>query len=217
MIDQFSLGPEFKGFKKMLRKDLAADLGISGAMVSKLAKRGMPTDSLERAQRWRKRHLEPGRVKGSRFDPNYTAPPAPEPAAPPPAAPTPPSAADVARKLTREAEVAAKCVGIALRVDGLASIPPLIAELRDGLRELPDGADPAMPVRVWVALLDWALLHQAGVRSYAGQDEVMGALEFGALVDALGGSGHLNWLHDACDWNDWSLMDEAEFDEDGEE
>ncbi len=35
-------------------------------MVSKLAKRGMPTDSLERALRWRRRNLEPGRVKGQR-------------------------------------------------------------------------------------------------------------------------------------------------------
>ena len=50
----------------MLKKELAAALGISPAMVTKLAKRGMPTDSLERAQRWRRRHLEPGRVKGVR-------------------------------------------------------------------------------------------------------------------------------------------------------
>ena len=51
-------------------KELAALLGISGAAVSKLVKRGMPTDSLERAKRWRKRHLEPGRIKGGKFDPN---------------------------------------------------------------------------------------------------------------------------------------------------
>ncbi len=50
----------------MLMKELAAALGISAAMVSKLAKRGMPTDSLERAIRWRRRNLEPGRVKGQR-------------------------------------------------------------------------------------------------------------------------------------------------------
>jgi hypothetical protein len=37
-------------------------------MVSRLAKRGMPTDSIERAERWRKRHLDPGRVKGVRAD-----------------------------------------------------------------------------------------------------------------------------------------------------
>lgn len=49
----------------MNQKELAEALNISPAMVSKLAKRGMPVDSLERAQRWRKRHLEPGRVKAS--------------------------------------------------------------------------------------------------------------------------------------------------------
>lgn len=51
----------------MQQKELAQLLDISPAMVSRLAKRGMPTDTLERAERWRKRHLEPGRVKGSRF------------------------------------------------------------------------------------------------------------------------------------------------------
>lgn len=50
----------------MQQKDLARLLGVSPAMVSKLAKRGMPTDSLERAQRWRRRHLELARAKDSR-------------------------------------------------------------------------------------------------------------------------------------------------------
>lgn len=53
----------------MQRKHLAAALNISTSMVCRLAKRGMPTDDVERAERWRKRHLEAGRVKGSRFDP----------------------------------------------------------------------------------------------------------------------------------------------------
>lgn len=43
--------------------DLARELGISTSMVSRLAKRGMPTDSVERAARWRRRHLEPARTK----------------------------------------------------------------------------------------------------------------------------------------------------------
>lgn len=54
----------------MLKKELAEALGISAAMVSKLAKRGMPTDTVERAQRWRRRHLEPGRIKGVRYEPH---------------------------------------------------------------------------------------------------------------------------------------------------
>lgn len=53
----------------MTKKELAALLGISGAMVSRLAKRGMPTDDVDRAKRWRRRHLEPGRTKGTRYDP----------------------------------------------------------------------------------------------------------------------------------------------------
>lgn len=52
----------------MQQKHLARALGISPAMVSKLAKRGMPTDSLDSAQRWRRRHLEPARMKGSRVE-----------------------------------------------------------------------------------------------------------------------------------------------------
>lgn len=55
----------------MTKKELAKLLGISGAMVTKHSKMGMPTDSLERAQRWRNRHLEPGRMKGVRYDGNY--------------------------------------------------------------------------------------------------------------------------------------------------
>lgn len=47
----------------MKKKDLAFALGISGAMVSKLSARGMPTDTLEGALDWRQRHLDPGRVK----------------------------------------------------------------------------------------------------------------------------------------------------------
>lgn len=64
----------------MLRKDLAAALGISGSMVSRLGKRGMPTHDVASARRWRDRHLEPGRMKGMRLEP-------PKPPSPPPSAP----------------------------------------------------------------------------------------------------------------------------------
>ncbi|MCU0950033.1 MAG: hypothetical protein MUC68_02970 [Burkholderiaceae bacterium] len=52
----------------MTGKELALALGISPQMVSKLKARGMPTDSVERATRWRRRHLEPGRMRGMRAD-----------------------------------------------------------------------------------------------------------------------------------------------------
>ena len=59
----------------MMKKELAAALGISAAMVTKLARRGMPTDTPERAERWRRRHLEPGRIKGVRADTRPGGPP----------------------------------------------------------------------------------------------------------------------------------------------
>jgi phage terminase Nu1 subunit (DNA packaging protein) len=81
---------------RMLKKELADALGISGPMVSKLAKRGMPTDSVERAQRWRKRHLEPGRLKSNKAKGPTPAPPSGaggpvemRPAPRPPAQPSP--------------------------------------------------------------------------------------------------------------------------------
>lgn len=51
----------------MQQKELAEALGISPTMVSKLVKRGMPATSLEAAQRWRRRHLEPARLKNARM------------------------------------------------------------------------------------------------------------------------------------------------------
>jgi phage terminase Nu1 subunit (DNA packaging protein) len=53
------------------QKQLAQALGISPAMVTKLMKRGMPVDSIERATKWRKRHLEVSRTKGNRMDKNF--------------------------------------------------------------------------------------------------------------------------------------------------
>lgn len=52
----------------MRQKELAALLGISPAAVSQLKRQGMPTHSYQAAVKWRKRHLEPGRIKGSRLD-----------------------------------------------------------------------------------------------------------------------------------------------------
>ena len=66
----------------MTQKELADALGVSQAAVSKLARRGMPTDSVERATRWRRRHLQTGRMKGIRADtisPKPKAEDAPEP------------------------------------------------------------------------------------------------------------------------------------------
>ena len=50
---------------------LAELLGISKGAVSKQAGRGMPTHTLEAARAWRKTHLNPASVKGTRFDEYY--------------------------------------------------------------------------------------------------------------------------------------------------
>lgn len=51
---------------------LAELLGISKGAASKQAGRGMPTNTLEAARAWRKAHLNPASVKGTRFDAHYT-------------------------------------------------------------------------------------------------------------------------------------------------
>lgn len=53
---------------KPLRKDLAAALGIAPSMVTKLADRGMPTDSVEAARQWRADNLAAHRTKQGRVD-----------------------------------------------------------------------------------------------------------------------------------------------------
>ena len=58
----------------MTGKELAEALGITPSAVSQLAKRGMPTDSVERANRWRRKHLQRGRMKGVRRDTLPTSP-----------------------------------------------------------------------------------------------------------------------------------------------
>ena len=65
------------------RTHLAELLGIAKSAVTAQAARGMPTDSLEAAQAWRKAKIDPARKKGSRLDkfyqPRQPAPPAPLP------------------------------------------------------------------------------------------------------------------------------------------
>ena len=59
----------------MTKKELAEALGISGSMVSRLAKQGMPFSSVAAARAWRELHLETARMKGFRADTPYTPQP----------------------------------------------------------------------------------------------------------------------------------------------
>lgn len=128
----------------MQQNELAKLLDISTAMVSRLAKRGMPTDTLERAQRWRKRHLEPGRVKGSRFDPKQATKVSTSKSAPAAATESLPDIADV--------EAAGIELDNALTAGDQAWAEAMTEQVRDLLRRLPDDANPALSVRVWDAL-----------------------------------------------------------------
>lgn len=148
----------------MLKKELAVALGISGAMVTKLAKRGMPTDTPERARRWRRRYLEPGRVKGFRSGTVAPAPPPAPQVQPPPApsattAPQPVdwlvmAAPDFVTVRTVEA-VAAACAHLLENNPAPNEAAYPLAFLRDLLRRSdPNETRFQFPVCVWLHLVE---------------------------------------------------------------
>lgn len=151
----------------MLKKELAELIGVSPSMVSRLAKRGMPTDSLERAVRWRKRHLETGRTVDNKFDPDKPQPQGREPKAPPihhsdPAhvealsAPAvrvvPVDLGERLRDLARVAELLER------RIMAKQSefVGVLVERLRSMLRGIPAAACPPLSLCVWRELV-WAV------------------------------------------------------------
>lgn len=203
----------------MNQKELAQALGISPGMVSRLAKRGMPTDSLQRAQRWRKRHLEPGRVKGSRFDPNAVPdaqPPAPAREQSPAAAPAP---IETLARLAAQIEALAQAASAELIEAGGCAEWVDLEPLRCALREWPTEAiplAPAMPLRVWLALNEFCLLRRSPLWQYPHQGECMGVARL-AQVAGIASNG-TSFFVSACDdperydWRNWS--DDGESDAD---
>lgn len=191
----------------MLKKELASALGISPAMVSKLVARGMPADTIERAQRWRKRHLEPGRIKGNRFDPaaakarlGSAAAPATTPQAAPAATPERP---DHAQALALRIEGAAEHILRTLRYGDLEDIPALESTIRDGIRQsmaLP-GVTVRLPLVVWGALIEGSLaddpfpedLYDAWPR--AKRDTMLTAQDFASIARPWADRQPDEWLH----------------------
>lgn len=182
----------------MNQKELAALLDISPAMVSRLAKRGMPTDDLERAQRWRKRHLEPSRVKGSRVDtvkPKTLAPTSPN--KPRPAAP----AATLA-----DMEALGDLINGALIRGNQDAAAFRVAQLRQMIRcsEAP-GSDEriCLSVRVWLALLDYMLHPESAIRHAPDLGAYLTAGECGERIAPKGGAwpAHVV-LWECCDFDD---------------
>lgn len=176
----------------MLKKELASALGISGAMVSKLAKRGMPTDTLERAQRWRKRHLEPSRVKGQRMG---TAAPA-NAVVVAPMQRRPLTASDVESAALEVMDFLTMCPGEAERAES-------VKLLRAMLRQLPSGEKPRFPLGVWLCLTEYCLNDEASVRQHPEGGLCVDSLAFSKLVSPA--APVLDWLNIACDWGGFSV------------
>jgi hypothetical protein len=196
----------------MQQNELATLLGISPAMVSRLAKRGMPTDDLLRAQRWRKRHLDPGRIKGSRFNPNQlTEPTTTRPATPAPAAALPcvPPA-----ELDFEIEAAGNLVDATLIGRNLYGGAIRTMQLRDLLRQTADDASPRLSLRVWLALLDYTLHETSAMRFTPNMGAVATPGEIGALVCPVDPWPAHAVLFQACDVDDDAINGFPEYPDD---
>ena len=124
----------------MKQKELAEALGITPGQVSRLVKRGMPTDDVERARRWRRRHLESPRTADERAD--YRA-------------------QRVERTLSEHdmpaefARLVMLAESAASAVDAHGMLPPQLEDaLRQELRAVPlaSRADVALPLSVWEVL-----------------------------------------------------------------
>lgn len=195
----------------MKQKDLAKLLGISPAMVSRLAKRSMPTDSLERAERWRRRHLEPARVKGARFDPMQAITPITPKSAPVAIAVFTPSVDDV--------EEAGVELDNTLRKNDPAWAQVMVQNFRDLLRQLPDDAEPRLSLRVWLAMVDWIIPPGLAVCHAPDKDELLNPVQFGLRWHhpnpAFPLLGHHTLSH-ACDWGDISLNGWPQYPDDDE-
>jgi hypothetical protein len=199
----------------MQQNELAALLNISPAMVSRLKKKGMPTDTAERAERWRRRHLEPGRIKGSRFDPTQAA----EPTARKPA----PAAAAVPGVSVADVEAAGIELDNALATVDQAWADVMLQQVRDSLRSMGletdpnDKAEPRLSLRVWLALCAY-VLNLDGITDRASNPaELLTPVQF-----------HGRWRPDqptyplqnhhtlshACDWNDYSIKGWPEYPDD---
>jgi len=189
----------------MQQKELATLLGVSPAMVSRHVKRGMPTDTLERAEKWRRRHLEPGRVKGVRYEPSRTAKPTPlKPASPARAVPCV-TVADV--------EAMADLTDSALARGNQDAAETRIRQLRGLLRQLPDDASPRQTLRVWLALVIYLLHEEAEIRHAPDAGALLTPGEFGGRVCLHAWPARVV-LFEACDWDDNAINGYPEYSDD---
>ena len=186
----------------MQQKELASLLDISTAMVSRLVKRGMPTDTIERAERWRKRHLEPGRVKGSRADTIKTVRLEPEPPKT-----IKPQAAPQVMPLVPDMEALGSLIDDALAKGNQYGAAVRAFQLRRLMRHITDNDCPVrLTLRVWVFLLDYMLHEEADVRSAIATGELLTASEFcSSSTQSMYHWSPGSVLFEACDFDDNAL------------
>ncbi|CAG9932434.1 hypothetical protein [Candidatus Nitrotoga arctica] len=187
----------------MQQKELAKLLGVSTSIVSRHVKRGMPTDTIERAEKWRKRHLEPGRVKGTRFTSIPNPAPTPAKLASPPDAEFYVSMANV--------EEVADLIDSALTRGNQDTAATRITQLRGLLRQIQNDASMRLSLRVWLALVDYMLHEEAEIRHAPDIWTPLTPGEFGARA-----CPEFPWpvqcvLYDACDWDDNAIHGYPEY------
>lgn len=186
----------------MLQKELAKILGISPAMVSKLKKLGMPVDDPDRSRRWRKRNLEPGRIKGSRFDPNRGAQIVAAPHATPSTA-----TADLQAELLPEVEAAGAAIDQALATENGEWAALMVAQVRDLLRKIFDDAQPRLSLQVWLALVEWFIHPDCAIGKAPDKETLLTPAEFAMRWHGWEIAHDLNAyaLDQARDWDDRSI------------
>ena len=94
-------------------------------------------------------------------------------------------------------------VDAALATTSAENRPALLAPLRDTLRQLPDDAAPAMPLRVWVALVNWVFDCNSPAWQTQDQAAVMTPSEFSNVATPLGATLGTFCFDLACNWADW--------------
>jgi hypothetical protein len=182
----------------MQQKELAKLLDISPSMVSRLVGQGMPTDTLDRAKKWRKRHLEPGRIKGSRYDPKHDQ--AAAAVAPVPSAPAAKPGASM-----RVLEAEALALNAALINGDQEEATERLAHLRCLFQEVPNDAQPRVPLRVWLALVDYVIHKDYILRNAPNMDEALTPAEFGELPSETEDWFAWRCIELACDWDGYSI------------
>lgn len=193
----------------MLQKDLAALLGISASMVTRLVRRGMPTDTVERAEKWRRRHLETARMKGNRMEQTQR----------PRAGLVRPSRKPKTPAFVTDSviEEMGDLVNGALQRGDHDRVAALTLELRELLRVAAPMARPRLHLRVWLALLVYMLHEGAAVRSAPDLGALLTPGEFGALAfpDAPWADSEVIYEaadHDKVSINGWPAEDLADED-----